>query len=666
MNFVAGPIGRSRKGILLVMAAVWPLACQSATDIEQQRALFIVGYKRAELGDWSFVESLSPGDRDLLESYVLWPDLESAYLRATVRTTPPAVIESFLARHEGLKPARELRYRYALELAHRGELAAYAEIYSSHYATLGDPALDCLALQARIAAGKGEEVVPRAREFWLVGKSQVPECDPVFGYLKRMDLLGLADYKARYALAIENRSFGLARWLARSIDSAHEANAQAWLDAEASSEKYLVAHTGLRPDGADLARLAFAAERLAYLDPDRAFELWSLAVARHPFVDKERGQVDRHIALWTARDRLPAAAARLAALPASVSDDEVLRWRSRTNLYAGEWDAVLRTIAAMSSGEQQREEWRYWRAIALRETGDETTGDAELSSLAGERGYYGFLAADDLGLPYAFGAASLTVDPALRAGLEQRPALLRARELYYVGLDGRGRSEWDAAVDALAPRDKAQAAILAHRWGWHSRAIATAASIGEYDDLELRYPLPFREEFARSSSAAGVAPTWAYGVARSESLFMRDARSAAGAIGLMQLLPTTAKALARRLDLPYSGIEVLTDPASNIRLGTAYLAEMTTRYDDNRVLATAAYNAGPESVDQWIPRQDSVDARIWIEGIPYNETRSYVRRVLEAEAIFHWRLTGETLRLSDLFVAIQPVGAAHRVARSSR
>ena len=129
-----------------------------------------------------------------------------------------------------------------------------------------------------------------------MGKSQVPECDPVFDYLKRMDLLGPMDYRARYELAVENRSFGLARWLAGSIDSAHEADAQAWLDADASPEKYLLAHTGLRSDGAHLARLAFAADRLTYLDPDRAFELWALAVARHPFVDKERGQVDRHIA----------------------------------------------------------------------------------------------------------------------------------------------------------------------------------------------------------------------------------------------------------------------------------------------------------------------------------------------------------------------------------
>jgi soluble lytic murein transglycosylase len=467
-------------------------------------------------------------------------------------------------------------------------------------------------------------------------------------------------------LAIDDGSFGLARWLGRSIDSSHEANAQAWLDAESTPEKYLAAHAEARTDEAQRARLAYAAEQLAYLDPDRAHELWAKTAARHPFDYVERERVNRHIALWTARYRLPAAEARLAALPDSVTDDEVLRWRARTSLRGGDWDEVLEAIAAMPRDEQRRDEWRYWRAIALRETGDDPPGDAELTTLAAERGYYGFLAADELDRPYAFRASTLPVDSRLQADLEQRSGLLRARELFLVGLDGRGRSEWDAAVDALARHEKAQAAILAHRWGWHSRAIATAASIEEYDDLDLRYPLPFRNEFASSSEVAAISLTWAYGIARSESLFMRDARSGAGAVGIMQLLPSTARRVARRLNVPYLGLETLTDPASSIRLGTAYLAELATRFDGNRVLATAAYNAGPERVYEWLPSGDPIDARIWIEGIPYNETRAYVRRVLEAEAIFHWRLTGGTSRLSDLFVEIQPVETDHRVASSSR
>ncbi|MDA0705244.1 MAG: lytic transglycosylase domain-containing protein [Proteobacteria bacterium] len=191
-----------------------------------------------------------------------------------------------------------------------------------------------------------------------------------------------------------------------------------------------------------------------------------------------------------------------------------------------------------------------------------------------------------------------------------------------------------------------QAAKLAHRWGWHSRAISTVTNVGSQDNLLLRYPLPYTQSFEQFAATARIPSPWAYGVARSESLFMPDIQSSAGAIGLMQLMPATGQQVAREIRLPYAGLSTLTDPASNIRLGTAYLGQMAERYGGNRVLATAAYNAGPGRVDRWLPDSGAQDARIWIENIPYNETRNYVRRVLAAETIFHWRLTGEMRRLS--------------------
>jgi len=249
------------------------------------------------------------------------------------------------------------------------------------------------------------------------------------------------------------------------------------------------------------------------------------------------------------------------------------------------------------------------------------------------------------------------------AKLEARSELIRARELFRVGQDGRGRSEWETAVASLPPEEKLQAAILAQRWDWHSRAIAAAASVEEYDDLALRYPLPFLNTFERYSAEARIPPHWAYGVARSESLFMRDVRSRAGAIGLMQLMPATGRKVAKQIRLPYSGLNTLTDPQNNIRLGTTYLGQMADRYGGNRVLATAAYNAGPRRVDEWLPASGTLDARVWIENIPFNETRQYVRRVLEAETIFHWRMTGQTRRLSDTLTAISAEsGAPQRVA----
>ena len=216
----------------------------------------------------------------------------------------------------------------------------------------------------------------------------------------------------------------------------------------------------------------------------------------------------------------------------------------------------------------------------------------------------------------------------------------------------------------VADQELVQAAILAQRWGWHSRAIAAAASVGEFDDLSLRYPLPFQQTFQQYSAEASIPLTWAYGVARSESLFMRDVRSSAGAVGLMQLMPATGRKVAKQIRLPYLGLNTLTDPGSNIRLGTTYLSQMAERFGGNRVLATTAYNAGPHRVEDWLPETGTLDARVWIENIPFNETRQYVRRVMEAETIFHWRMTGQTRRLSDEMLQVTAESKSQQVAKN--
>jgi soluble lytic murein transglycosylase len=327
---------------------------------------------------------------------------------------------------------------------------------------------------------------------------------------------------------------------------------------------------------------------------------------------------------------------------------------------------LLADIDAMTAEERSAEEWRYWRGIALQRSERSLEAEAILGDLATERSYYGFLAADEMGQPYAFDSNAFVADDRRIAELALRPELVRARELFLVGLESRGRSEWGEVLRDFGAEDRIQAAILAHRWGWHSQAIAAAASVSEYDDLALRYPLPYPDTFREFAEDARISPTWAYGVARSESLFMRDVRSGAGAVGLMQLMPATGKKVAREIHLPYLGLDTLTDPHSNIRLGTTYLGQMADRYGGNRVLATAAYNAGPHRVDAWLPESGSIDARAWIENIPFNETRRYVRRVLAADTIFHWRMTGETRRLSDELLLVQADLRPQPVAQNQR
>lgn len=662
-----------RRPVLALMTAAFLAAVVSeagaendARLLERQRALFVAAYEDAERGDWTHVDGLDRGDRDLLERYILWPDLRAAYLRATIRKADLAAIAGFLERYGSLKPGRELRYALALEHVRRKDLRAYLGIYESFYQGLDNPRLDCLALQAEIAAGQGARAVLRARNLWRVGKSQVDECDPVFDFLKQSGRLHAEDYRERFGLAIEAREFSLARWLAGSIDDAHVQIAEFWQSAQSRPEQFLRARlrTTARTDLRE--QLAYAAQRLTYRDPDLAHALWTALRSRYEFTGEQRSATERHIALWTARDGLPEAHERLAALPAAAQDDEVARWRARVSLREQLWTRLLADIGAMSPDEQASEEWRYWRAMALVNTGQVNAAIASFERLATERSYYGFLAADELGREYALENAGLREDSAVIAELRGRADIRRARELFLVGLDGRGRSEWSAATSSLPPEHKVQAALLADAWGWHSRAIATVAQVGEYDDLSLRYPLPFRTAFEEHATKARISPTWAYGIARSESLFMRDIRSSAGAVGLMQLMPATGRSVARALKLPYRGIDTLTDPLANIRLGTAYLGQMIERFGGNPVLATAAYNAGPHRVDNWMPDDGSVDARVWIEIIPFNETRSYVRRVLFADAIFHWRLTGDVRRISNTLVSIDAPPTSQRVASAAR
>jgi len=635
----------------------------AATDLEKQRELFKDVYNTVERGNWNPVASLSSADHNLLQQYVLWPDLRATWLRANLKTVPAAEVEAFVQQYGTLRPARELLYKQALMLARNGNLADFQKIYQQFYQGQDIARLDCLSLQAEIAARRHARVHQRAIDLWLVGTSQVSECDPVFEYLNNNQLLGSYEFRHRFELAVDSREFQLARWLAKRIDQQHIDTATRWIQAQSAPDQFLNRHNTALNSPTYRKQLVYAAERLTYRDPEEALRLWQTVATRYGFSQEQKLRVRRHIALWTARDNLPGGYALLAKLPTAAQNGEVLRWRARISLRDTEWHRLLNDIAAMAPTEKNAEEWQYWRAVALHRTGSVADAKVAYGNLRRERSYYGFLAADELGEPYALDNSEIAADEAALEAVAKKPGIVRARELFLVGLDGRGRSEWDAAVRHLDTAEKQQAAILADRWGWHSRAIATAASVGHYDDLAIRYPLPWKQQFQAYSNAANISSTWAYGIARSESLFMRDVRSSAGAIGLMQLMPATGQEVARNIQLPYAGLATLTDPESNIRLGTSYLGQMAKRFGGNPVLATAAYNAGPHRVDRWLPEKGSEDARVWIENIPFNETRKYVKRVLSAQAIFHWRMTGQVRRLSDELPRVKRTADAQLASR---
>lgn len=634
---------------------------RSSALIEEQRRVFREVYPQAELGNWRPAAS----NEALLQQYVLWPELRSAWLRTRVRNNDYSEVDVFLDQYGTLKPARELRYHYALSLGRSGSLDQYFNLYQQFFQGLEVTRLDCLALQAEIAAGREKRIVNRGIDKWLVGRNQVDECDPVFDNLRNRGILDTAQYRDRFELAIDARQFSLARYLARSLPEDYRSSAKQWSSVVNDPIDYLQMHDVSKDSDDYRQQLLYAAQRVAYKKPAVAAKLWQDVRGLYAFSDDQLAFIDRHLALWAARHHSDDAIAMLESLPDDAVDVEVRVWRIRSHLRHHHWQNVIEAIHALPAEEQAEEVWRYWLARANQQLGNQADASEGFAALALERSFYGFLAADHEGLNYTFSSTPLSADATTIGDLEKRVSLIRARELFMVGLDGRGRSEWDAAVALYSAEEKLQASILAHQWGWHSRAIATAAKVGEFDDLELRYPLPYTETFEKHTSGSNIQHSWALGIARSESLFMRDIRSSAGAIGLMQLMPATARDTAKVVNLKYSGHATLTDPDSNIRLGTAYMRMMMQRFDNSQVLATAAYNAGPMNVENWLPEDGEIDALIWIENIPFSETRKYVRRVLATDAIFHWRLTGETKRVSPLLTNVKADVVQQQVARSN-
>ncbi len=636
--------------LLLMLLPALSAAQTSEQQLAEQRAAFRAAYGEAERGSWEGLRPYLP----LLENYVLLPDLEGRALRASLPSQSAGRLTAFLQAHPGHPEQRLVADRWLHHLAGNGQWEAFADVWQQFGPGQPDRELACLALQARLATGRAADLTRPALDIWQVGFSQPRACDPVFTWLKQQGELTPARYAARVELALQNTQFALARYLARQLDAAAEQRVEAWRLAHADPASALKGYPRQPASADERARVVAALTRLGYGDAERAQQELARLQAHYQFDAAERGAVARRVALGKAQRHEPDAFGALRRVPAAGRDSNTIQWQLRAALRAGLWHEALLSFKELTAEDARSDHWQYWLARSREGVGDAVSAGQIYKALAEQRSLYGFLSADRLELTYAFHHQATPADPVRLARLAARQDIQRARELFLVGLYGRGRTLWERTMKGLDAADRTQAALLAHRWGWHSRAIATAAKAGLHDDLELRYPVPRVQWTAQLTASPRVDEPYALGVARSESLFMSDVRSAAGAVGLMQLMPATGRQMARSLNLPYQGLTTLTDPSLNVRLGTAYLEQMLERFAEHKVLATAAYNAGPHRVQAWLP-DAPLPADVWMDSIPFTETRRYVRRVLESEAIVHWRLTG---RVSPVSAVMQPVEPA--------
>ncbi|HWU75014.1 MAG TPA: transglycosylase SLT domain-containing protein [Rhodanobacter sp.] len=618
----------------------WLVGSVQATEsTPAERAAFKQAYASAQQGGdgWKL---LARG----LHDYPLYPYLPAAALQHDIQQVDRATVEAYLRQYPDWIPAADLRRAFLLELARRQDWNDFLALYQPG---LGD-ALSCDALQAR--GGKLDFDKDLAT---LWAKPNLPgACDPVLDAAHAQGLLTKARLWTRIDRAVDAGQGGtilsLATWLTTPDDTRAQRLALALRDPAAA-----LADAASWPDTTRARQAAtLALTRLARRQSTRADAAWQALKPHFSFSTAQRDQILHALALFHATDFDDGALARLIALPAAAQSDSTREWRVRVALARQNWNAVLEGIKAMPDAQQQDGEWQYFRARALAELGHADEARAQFRAQATQANYFGFLAADQLKLPYAICPLSLADDPQREQSLLANRGLLRAFELYAVDLPRLARREWARALHGADTTTLHIAADLANRRGWYDRAVFTLSSGEALRLYDLRFPLASQDGLVPQAEQAGIDPAWAYGILRAESAWMSDAHSGADARGLMQLLPVTAARVAKSNGLAWGGADTLYQPAVNIALGTRYLAQMVQRFSGSPWLASAAYNAGPNRVDQWLDARGTLAPDLFIATIPFKETREYVARVMAFSVIYDWRLHGSVVPLDTRLDAI--------------
>jgi len=568
-----------------------------------------------------------------LKNYPLYPYLVYAELTKRLSSATATEVTAFLTQYPNSPLANRLQEKWQLELAKQEKWPEFLAGYKS----TENPQLRCLQATALYNTGEKTLALKKVPDLWLQGKDQPKVCNAIFKHWENSGQLTSERIWQRIELALLANEYQLANYLTKFLPSTAQAQVNAWIQINQYPEKITQANL-LTSHPFTPTIIAHGIKKLVAKNDQLGIKTWQQLKKKYPFTPQQTADVEQTIAMALVTDYHASAELWLAKVPEKYTSSALRQWRVRYALSTEDWPAVLKWIKAMPKNEQDEAAWRYWQARALEQTGQTTKAQTLYQALALERHYYGLLSSEKTNQPAPINNKPVTITKDSLKHALQTPGIKRAMELYFFDKVTQARTEWRAVIPTLTPVEQRAAAHIAAQLRWHSEAIFTAGQAHLNNDLALRFPLANKSLMLREARKQGIDPAWTFAITRQESAFIPDAVSSAGALGLMQLLPTTALELAKRYNVTYKGKQTLFNPDTNILLGHVYLKNMYHRYDKNYILATAAYNAGPTPVRRWIPKKDDMSADIWIDTIPYYETRDYLKNVLAFTAIYDYHL----------------------------
>ena len=571
-----------------------------------------------------------------LGDYPLKPYLDYALATDTLNSTDTRIAEQFINHHRDTYLGDRLYRQFLYSLASKKRWNDLIYWYQPKVASV---AVNCAWLQARNETGD-QIALSQVKNIWVKAKSLPKACDPLFKQWMTSDYFDNSIVWQRYLLAINKGNNGLARYLASTLPDSYQhyislINTLRTHPYRIGKYKLFDTHT---PEMQ--AVIAYGVRKYARRHPKEAFTYWERYEAKQIFDDQLAKSTKLYIVQRLLRKGFVDDVQTILANSSSLRSSNTMEHLVRKLLKEQRWQDVAAVIKIMPEDKRQQDRWRYWAARSQDLRAGNINYDSALTykHLSEKRSFYGFMAADRLGEPYTLQNQPVVFDESLLAALEQQRSLIRAKELRLTGHFSEAYAEWAYGLDKLSSRELMAVGVLADRWGWHDSAINAMIAGKHWNHLGIRFPLAYKEYVFGAAASTNLEPEFIFAIARQESAMSESAQSSAGARGLMQLLPSTAKQTARKQGIPHKTEDLYT-AEHNINLGSRYLDELVDRFSGNRILAAAAYNAGPHRVNKWInATTEKLPFDVWIETIPYRETRGYVQNVLTFSVIYSFRM----------------------------
>ncbi|MBT4618677.1 MAG: transglycosylase SLT domain-containing protein [Gammaproteobacteria bacterium] len=602
-----------------------------APDRFEQRQMYLDAIHLIKTSQFSRLQKLKPQ----LRTYPLYPYLEYTEISYRISRQSEQDILRFVEQYKDTPLVESLLAHWLSNLAKRGKW----EIFVTHYDKVTPTKkLACQHAYGLYKVGMVDQALTQAEKLWTVGFSQPDECDSIFNVWRGANGITPEIAWQRFALSLKENNKDLASYLIRFVDRQDKPFATNYrlvhLKPKTIKRYKSFKATNIR----NREIILHGVKRLSRLDPEDALLTLEKYEKLQDFNPDELEDAYTYIGV-----RLAGKSSDLAlvdSLPVNLHEHpKLVEARIRQNLKHGDWSNVMVLINLLPQEQQKSNRWQYWKARALGLSADEA--DREIArnvmiELSSERSFYGFVSADILQNQYNYQDEPSPVTLEQILSLEESPGIQRALELFALGERSQARREWYFSTSDFNNVERDVAARVALRWGWYKASIQTMIDAGAWNHLDHRFPIAYADTFITHARRANIPVQWSLAIARQESSFMTDAKSSAGALGVMQLMPATAKQVAAKIGVSYPNNRSLTSPDLNIRLGTNYLAQMLRKFDNNRILASAAYNAGPGRVNQWL--NPDVPFDVWIEIIPFTETRNYVQNVLMFSSIYSRRM----------------------------